>query len=78
MAIRVGYIGLGDIGEAMASNLAPKGFDACVYDLNPDPVGELMAAGATAGSTCREVGEHAEVLSVLRSHGCAGGGGIAR
>jgi 3-hydroxyisobutyrate dehydrogenase-like beta-hydroxyacid dehydrogenase len=64
MATRVGYIGLGDMGKAMASNLAPKGFDARVYDLNPAPVEELAAAGATAASSCREVGEHAELLSV--------------
>jgi len=64
MTIRVGYIGLGDMGKAMASNLAPKGFDARVYDLNPDPMGELAAEGAKAASSCREVGEHAEVLSV--------------
>jgi len=64
MTIRVGYIGLGNMGKAMASNLAPKGFDACVYDLNPIPVEELAAAGATAASSCRAAGEHAEVLSV--------------
>ena len=64
MANRVGYIGLGDMGKAMASNLAPKGFDALVYDLDPKPMEELAAAGAKAASSCREVGEHAEVLSV--------------
>jgi 3-hydroxyisobutyrate dehydrogenase len=64
MATRVGYIGLGDMGKAMASNLAPKGFDARVFDLNPVPVKELVAAGAVGASNCREVGEHAEVLSV--------------
>jgi 3-hydroxyisobutyrate dehydrogenase-like beta-hydroxyacid dehydrogenase len=64
MATRVGFIGLGDMGKAMASNLVPKGFDACVYDLDPIPVEELVAAGARAASSCREVGEHAEVLSV--------------
>jgi 3-hydroxyisobutyrate dehydrogenase-like beta-hydroxyacid dehydrogenase len=64
MATRVGYIGLGDMGKAMASNLAPKGFDARVYDLDPKPMEELAAAGAKAASGCREVGQHAEVLSV--------------
>ena len=64
MSIRVGYIGLGDMGKAMASNLVPKGFDACVYDLASGPVEELVAAGAKRGGSCREVGEHAEVLSI--------------
>jgi 3-hydroxyisobutyrate dehydrogenase-like beta-hydroxyacid dehydrogenase len=52
------------MGGAMASNLAPKGFDARVYDLDPKPMEELAAAGAKPASSCREVGEHAEVLSV--------------
>ena len=64
MTIRVGYIGLGDMGGAMASNLAPKGFDTRVYDLDPKPMAELAEGGAVAASSCREVGEHAEVLSV--------------
>jgi 3-hydroxyisobutyrate dehydrogenase len=64
MAIRVGYIGLGDMGGAMASNLAPKGFDAVVFDLNPVVVKELEEGGARGAASCREVGEHAEVLSI--------------
>ena len=87
MATRVGFIGLGDMGKAMASNLAPKGFDVRVYDLNPVPAKELAEAGATAASSCREVGEHAEVLSicvpadkhveaVLVGEGCVVGVGV--
>ena len=64
MATRVGYIGLGDMGGGMASNLAPKGFDALVYDLNPVVVKELEEGGARGAASCREVGEHAELLSV--------------
>lgn len=64
MTMRVGFIGLGDMGGAMASNLVPKGFDARVYDVDPRPMETLVAAGAKAASSCREVGEHAEVLSV--------------
>jgi len=64
MAIRVGFIGLGDMGKAMASNLARKGFDACIYDIDPKPMEELASGGATAASSCREVGKHCEVLSV--------------
>jgi 3-hydroxyisobutyrate dehydrogenase-like beta-hydroxyacid dehydrogenase len=64
MTIRVGYIGLGDMGGAMASQLAPKGFDARVYDLDPKPVEALASTGAKPAASCREVGEHAEVLSI--------------
>jgi 3-hydroxyisobutyrate dehydrogenase len=64
MTTRVGYIGLGDMGGAMASQLAPKGFDARVYDLDPKKIEELATAGAKPAASCREVGEHAEVLSI--------------
>jgi 3-hydroxyisobutyrate dehydrogenase-like beta-hydroxyacid dehydrogenase len=64
MATRVGYIGLGDMGGAMASHLAPKGFDACVYDLDPKKMEELAASGAKTAGSCGEVGAHAEILSV--------------
>jgi 3-hydroxyisobutyrate dehydrogenase len=64
MTTRVGFIGLGDMGGAMASHLAPKGFDARVYDLDPRPMEELAATGAKPASSCREVGEHAELLSI--------------
>jgi 3-hydroxyisobutyrate dehydrogenase-like beta-hydroxyacid dehydrogenase len=48
----------------MASNPAPKGFDARVYDLDPKAMEALAGGGAKPASSCREVGEHAEVLSV--------------
>ncbi len=64
MTTRVGYIGLGDMGGAMAGNLAPKGFDACVFDLDRQKVDDLAAGGARPASSCLEVGEHADVLSI--------------
>ena len=64
MTTRIGYIGLGNMGKPMAANLVPKGFEARVFDLDPAPVAELAAAGATPATSCREVGAHAEVLSV--------------
>jgi len=64
MTIRVGYVGLGDMGGAMAQQLAPKGFDARVYDLDPAKVEAVTATGAKAAASCRALGEHAELLSV--------------
>jgi len=64
MTTRVGYIGLGDMGGAMAGHLAPEGHDACVYDLDAEKVRAVVETGAKAAASCREVGEHAEVLSV--------------
>jgi 3-hydroxyisobutyrate dehydrogenase-like beta-hydroxyacid dehydrogenase len=62
MTLRVGYIGLGDMGKPMASHLVPAGFETTVFDLNEVPVKELVEAGARAASSPREVGERSDVL----------------
>lgn len=47
--MRVGFVGLGNIGKPMALRLAAaEGFALQVYDVAPAPVAELVAAGATA------------------------------
>ena len=43
MAVRVGYIGLGDMGKPMASNIAPAGFATTVFDLAEEPLKALAA-----------------------------------
>ncbi len=62
MPLRVGYIGLGDMGKPMASHLAPAGFETTVFDLNEIPVKELVEGGAVAATSPREVGERADVV----------------
>lgn len=60
--MRVGYIGLGNMGKPMASHLAPAGFETVVFDLDARPVQELVARGARAGSNPAEVAENSDVL----------------
>lgn len=60
--MRVGYIGLGNMGKPMASNLAPAGFETTVFDLVPSAVSELVATGARAASSPFEVAKACEVL----------------
>ena len=37
----VGFIGLGNMGRPMASNLARKGFPLVVFDVNQAPIVQL-------------------------------------
>jgi 3-hydroxyisobutyrate dehydrogenase-like beta-hydroxyacid dehydrogenase len=55
MSIRVGFIGLGNQGKPIAAHLAPAGFETTVYDLAEEPVRELVAGGARAAKSPREV-----------------------
>lgn len=64
MALRVGFIGLGNQGMPIAANLVPAGFETTVHDLAPAPVAELVAAGAKAAATPREVGARSDVIGV--------------
>jgi 3-hydroxyisobutyrate dehydrogenase len=78
-----GYIGLGQMGAAMASRLLSQGMAVVVYDLDPDPVAAAVAAGATAASSPAEVAAASDVVSICvpaASHihaVLAGPGGIA-
>jgi 3-hydroxyisobutyrate dehydrogenase-like beta-hydroxyacid dehydrogenase len=62
--LRVGFVGLGNIGKPMALRLAAAdGIDLQVYDVAPGPVADLVAAGATAAASVAEL--DAEVVCVM-------------
>jgi 3-hydroxyisobutyrate dehydrogenase len=60
--MRVGYIGLGNMGKPMASHLAPAGLETTVFDLAPGPVKALVETGAKAASSASEVARASDVL----------------
>ena len=64
MVERVGFIGLGDMGEPMARNLCGGSFEVAVFDLRSEVVSEVASAGAHGASSCREVGEQSEVVGI--------------
>ncbi len=64
MALRTGFIGLGNIGKPLASHLAPAGFETTLFDLDDAPVRELAAAGAKAAATPREVAAASDVVGI--------------
>jgi 3-hydroxyisobutyrate dehydrogenase len=64
MSIRVGFIGLGNQGRPIAAHLAPAGFETTVYDVVPEPIAELVEAGARAAASPREVGQNADVVGI--------------
>jgi 3-hydroxyisobutyrate dehydrogenase len=64
MAMRVGFIGLGNQGKPIAAHLAPAGFETTVYDIAQEPVRELVQGGARAAASPREVGERADVIGI--------------
>ena len=62
--MRVGFVGLGNIGKPMALRLAAAdGIELSVYDVLPDPVAELVTAGARPAATVEDLG--ADVVCVM-------------
>ena len=64
MSMRVGFIGVGTIGKAMATNIVRAGFDLMVYDLREEPLKSLSELGATIARSPKEVGEHSEIIEI--------------
>lgn len=64
--MKIGFVGLGIMGKPMAKNLLKAGYSLVVYDVNPEPVKELAAAGAEAAASAKEVaGKSGVVVTML-------------
>ena len=62
MASKVGFIGLGSMGSALAQNALQAGFDLMVYDVREEPMNEFVRQGAKAGSSPADIGEHCDII----------------
>jgi 4-hydroxybutyrate dehydrogenase/sulfolactaldehyde 3-reductase len=62
---RIGFIGLGNMGRGMASNLQHKGFALTVFDINPAPVSELVNLGAAAASGSALVAADSDIVITM-------------
>lgn len=55
MKPKIGFIGLGTMGKWMALNVIREGFPLTVFDARPEPLKELVMAGAAAGADPADV-----------------------
>ncbi len=62
---KLGFIGLGHMGKGMALNLVKAGYPLTVHDIRPEPVQELVKAGARAAGSPREVAENSEIVITM-------------
>jgi 2-hydroxy-3-oxopropionate reductase len=62
---KIGFIGLGIMGKPMAKNLLKAGYPLTVYDIRPEPVQELVEAGAKKGSSSADVAAQNEVVITM-------------
>jgi 3-hydroxyisobutyrate dehydrogenase-like beta-hydroxyacid dehydrogenase len=59
---RVGFIGVGMMGGAIAERMLKNGVPVLVYDRSPDAVARLKAAGADVAASVREIVDQTEIV----------------
>jgi 3-hydroxyisobutyrate dehydrogenase-like beta-hydroxyacid dehydrogenase len=59
---RIGFIGLGKMGLPMSKNVLKGGFPLTVFDLESEPVRELVKLGGVSASSPKEVGQNSEII----------------
>ncbi len=60
--MKIGFIGLGTMGGAMALNLRKAGFDLVVHDLRPEIAKPQLAAGAAWADSVKMLGKSVDVV----------------
>ena len=60
--MRIGFIGLGNMGEPMARNVQQAGYDLIVHDLNKERADFLLANGAEWAKTVADCAAGCDVL----------------
>lgn len=61
---RVGFIGLGTMGAAMAANIARGGFPLTVWNRTPGKAGPLLALGASEARHPAEVARSSDIVVI--------------
>jgi len=63
--VRIGFIGLGNMGGGMAANLAKAGHDVRAFDLSEDALARARQAGCTPVGSAAEAASEAEVVVTM-------------
>lgn len=66
---KIGFIGLGTMGQPTAIHLIEAGYDLIVNDLRDDPVAELVGHGAVAAETPAQLARDADIFVTLLPEG---------
>jgi len=65
----IAFIGLGQMGSPMASNLLKQGHQLSVFDVNPDAVQSLVDKGAQSASSPAQAAKGAEFVITMLPNG---------
>jgi 3-hydroxyisobutyrate dehydrogenase len=60
--MKIGFIGLGNVGHQLAGNLLRHGWDLTVRDLDPERVHDLVSLGAKAADNPRQLASEVDLV----------------
>ena len=60
--MKVGFIGLGNVGAKLSGCLLRKGFDVTILDSNPEAARSLIEQGAKSAGSAKDVAETCDVI----------------
>jgi 2-hydroxy-3-oxopropionate reductase len=63
--MRIGFIGLGIMGKPMAKNLLKAGYELVAFDVVEPSLNEVVAAGAKAGTSPKDVASQCEIIITM-------------
>lgn len=65
----IAFLGLGQMGFPMASNLVKQGYALRVFDVNPQAVSQMVGQGAVAAQTPAQAAEGADIVITMLPNG---------
>ena len=60
--MKIGFIGLGNMGGPMCSRLVTAGYDVIAFDVNEEAVSRVVALGASRGASGVDCARRADIL----------------
>ena len=62
---KIGFIGLGNMGNRMTSNLLKAGYEVTVFDVRKEAMQDMIEKGAKAALSLKELGKSSEIVFVM-------------
>jgi 3-hydroxyisobutyrate dehydrogenase-like beta-hydroxyacid dehydrogenase len=60
--MKIGFIGIGQMGKRMSRRILEAGYDLTVHDLKKEATAQLLEKGASWGATPKEVAQSCEIV----------------
>lgn len=62
---KIGFIGLGIMGNPMTKHLLKAGYELVVYDILESSVKDVVSAGAESVDSCKEIAEQSDIIITM-------------